>query len=79
MSLQNFLSPQARYFGAGPTAMPTEPTKSAQPNKLIVSIMPTLLVLPATPTMPTDLACYAYTANKKQPLNYRFVAGLTSH
>ena len=69
-------SPQVPYTSARPTTMPTKPTKPAQPNKFILSIMPTLLALPA---MPADLACYAYITNKKQPWNYSFVAGLKSH
>ena len=67
--------PQARYTGALPTTtMPTKPTQFALPNKLTVSITPTL---PALPAVPTDLTCYAYITNKKQRLNYNFVAGLT--
>ena len=52
-------APQARYTVAGPTTgtILTKPTKSAHPNKLIVSIVPTL---PSLLAMPTDLACYAY-------------------
>ena len=52
-------APQARYTGAGPAigTMLTKSTKNAQPNKLIVSIVPTL---PSLPAMRTDLACYAY-------------------
>ena len=52
-------TPQARHTGAGPTTgtMLTKPTKSAQPNKLIVSFVP---ALPSLNPMPTDLACYAY-------------------
>ena len=37
---KNFFAAQARYTGAGLTSMPTKLAKSAQPNKLIVSIMP---------------------------------------
>ena len=55
--------------------MRTKPTKSAQPNKLTASIIPTLLALPAMPTMPTDLAYYAYIINKRQPLIYSFCCG----
>ena len=64
-----------------------KPTKSAQPNKLTVSIMPTFPSLPAI-----DLTyytyrscqlclymCMAYITNKKQPLNYNFVVGLKPH
>ena len=53
---KNCLRPQACKTGAGPTTgtVLTKPTKSAQPSKLTVCIMPTLLSLPA---MPTDLAC----------------------
>ena len=56
---KNCLCPQARYTVAGPTTgtILTKPTKSAHPNKLIVSIVPTL---PSLLAMPTDLACYAY-------------------
>ena len=60
--------------------MLTKPKKSAQPDKLTVSIMPTLPSLHAMPAnlcaMLTDLACYAYITNKEQPLNYSFVVGL---
>ena len=51
---------KARNTGSGPTTgiMLTKLTKSPQPNKLTVSIMPPLLSLAA---MPTDLACNAYT------------------
>ena len=52
-------APQVRYIGAGPTTgtMLTKPSKSVQPNKLIVSILP---ILPSLPAMPTNLACYDY-------------------
>ena len=73
---KNVYAPQACYPGAGSIAMPTKPTKSAQPNELTVYVMPTLPAVPAIPTMPTDLICYAYVTNKKQPLNYNFVADL---
>ena len=68
---KTFMPPQVRYSCVGPTTMPTHPIKTALPIKLAVSIIPTLLDLPA---MPTGLACYAYITNKKQPLNYSFVA-----
>ena len=52
---KNCSCPQARYTGAGLTTgtMLTKPTKSAQPNKLTVSITPTLLSLPAKTTLQT--------------------------
>ena len=79
--------PQERNTGAGTTigTIFIKRTKSAQPNKVIVSIMPTLPFLPA---LPADLACYAYRPcllcllyirNKIQPLNYSFVVGLKPH
>ena len=50
--------PNVRNTGTGPStgAMLTKPTKSTQPKKLPVPIMPSLLSLHV---MPLDLACYA--------------------
>ena len=47
-----FMPPKRATLTANllPAAMLTKPTKSAQPNKLTVSIMLTLLSLPAMPT-----------------------------
>ena len=70
-------TPQMRYTAARPTTgtMLTKPTKSTQPNKLIVFIVPTM---PSLPAIPTDLACYAYIRKKIQSLNYSFVVGLAT-
>ena len=50
-------APETRYSGARPATMLTKPTKSGQPNKLTLSIMPTLPAI----------------TNKKQPFKNSFV------
>ena len=43
-------APETRYSGARPATMLTKPTKSGQPNKLTLSIMPTLPAMPILQT-----------------------------